>query len=159
MHGRTDGEGEPLYVMAPTESEPAEVERKSHESGNVFTFLVDSWASGHYVDDLNIPELKHRLHDYTSLSTPRTILTAGGHLLDRTAEGVLQGLITDDYREQHVARILFLIVSGVGRKRFSVKQQRERAVFRFSVSTNPGWRRVILPSHLAKRTTISTPSG
>ena len=42
MHGSTDGEGEPLYVMAPTESEPAEVERKSHESGNVFTFLVDS---------------------------------------------------------------------------------------------------------------------
>ena len=145
MYGVTDGEGEPLYGMAPMESEPAEIEPKPHESGNVATVLVDSGASGHYFDDLIIPELKNRLQDYTSLSTPRTIRTAGGALLDGTAEGVLQGLITDDYREQHVARILFLIVSGVGRKRFSVKQQRERAVFRFSVSTNPGWRRVILP--------------
>ena len=51
-------------------------------NGNVVTVLVDSGASGHYFDDLIIPELKHRLQDHTSLSTPRTILTAGEALLD-----------------------------------------------------------------------------
>ena len=103
MYGGTDGEGEPLYGMAPMESEPAEIEHKPHESSNVVTVLVDSGASGHYFDGLIIPELKHRLQDYTSLSTPRTILTSGGALLNGTAEGVLQGLITDDYGEQHLA--------------------------------------------------------
>ena len=103
MYGVTDGEGEPLYGMAPMESEPAEIEPKPHESGNVATVLVDSGASGHYFDDLIIPELKNRLQDYTSLSTPRTIRTAGGALLDGTAESVLQGFITDDYGEQHLA--------------------------------------------------------
>ena len=97
MYGGTDGEGEPPYGMAPMESEPARIER--NESGNVVTVLVDNGASGHYFDDLIILELKHRLHDYTSLGTHRTILTAGGALLDDIAEGVLKGLITDDYGE------------------------------------------------------------
>ena len=107
--------------MAPRESEPAEIERKPRESDNLVAVQVDSGASGHYFDDLIILELKHRLHDYTSLGTHRTILTAGGALLDDIAEGVLKGLITDDYGEQHLARIAILIVSGIGRNFFSVK--------------------------------------
>ena len=121
MNGGTDGEGGSLYGMASMEAEPAEIEPKPHESGNVVTALVDSGASGHYFDDIMIPDLKHRLQDYTSISTPRTILTAGGALLDGTAEGVSQGLITDDYGEQHLARIANLIVPGIGRNLFSVK--------------------------------------
>ena len=78
MYGGTDGEGEPLYGLAPTEPDSVEIERKPHESGNVVTVLVDSGASGYYFDDLIIAELKHRLQDHTSLRTPRTILTAGG---------------------------------------------------------------------------------
>ena len=77
--------------MAP---EPAEIERKPHESGNVVTVLVDSGASGHHFDDIIIPDLERRIQDYdTSLRTPRTILTARGALLDGTAENILQGLI------------------------------------------------------------------
>ena len=159
MYGGTDGEGEPLYGMAPMESEPAEIEHKPHESSNVVTVLVDSGASGHYFDGLIIPELKHRLQDYTSLSTPRTILTSGGALLNGTAEGVLQGLITDDYGEQRLARIAILIVRGIGRDILSVKQQRERSSFGFFTLTNPGWRRATLPCHFAERTTTSTPSS
>ena len=41
------------------------------------------------------PDLKHRLQDYTSLSTPCTILTAGA-LLGGTEESATQDLITDD---------------------------------------------------------------
>ena len=88
MNGETDGDGGSFYGMAPVEPEPAEIERKPHESGNVVTVLVDSRASGHYFNDTIIPDLKHRLQDYASLNTPRTILPAGGALLDGTAEGV-----------------------------------------------------------------------
>ena len=121
MYGGTEGEGKPLYCMAPKEPEPAENENKPHESGLVVTFLVNSGAFGHYVDDIIIPDLKHRLLDYTFLSTPRTILTAGGALLDGTAKGVLQGLITEDYGEQHLALVVTKKVPGIGRNRFSVK--------------------------------------
>ena len=58
-------------------SGPAEIERKPRANGNVVTVVVDSGTSGHYFDNLIIPELKHRLQDYTSLRMPRTILTAG----------------------------------------------------------------------------------
>ena len=85
MNEGTDGEGRSLYGVAPVEPTPSEIERKPHESGNVFTVLVDSGASGHYFDDTIIPDLKHRLQDFTSLSTPRMILAARGALLDGTA--------------------------------------------------------------------------
>ena len=101
-NGGTDGEGGSFYGMAP-EPEPAEIERKPHVSGNVVTVLIDSGASGHYFDDSIISDLKHRSQDHTPLSTPRTILTAGGVLLDGTAKGVLQGLVTDDYRPARIA--------------------------------------------------------
>ena len=60
MNGGTDGEGGSLYDMAPVEPEPAEIERKPHESSNVVTVLVDSGASGHCFDDTIIHDLKHR---------------------------------------------------------------------------------------------------
>ena len=159
MNGGTDGEGGSFYGMAPVEPELAEIERKPLESGNnVATVLVDSGASSHYFDDTIIPDLEHRLQDYTSRSTPRTISTSGAALLDGTAEGVLQGIITD-YEEHHLARITILIVPGIGRNLLSVKQQRERASFRFSISTNPGWELGTLPCHFTERTTVSTPSS
>ena len=104
MYGGTDGEGEPLYGLAPTEPDSVEIERKPHESGNVVTVLVDSGASGYYFDDLIIAEFKHRLQDHTSLRTPRTILTAGGALPDSMSEAVFQGLTNDDYGEEHLGR-------------------------------------------------------
>ena len=111
----TDGEDEPLYSAALMTSEPSEIERKPHMNGNVDIVLVDSGDSVHYFDDLIIPELKHRLQDCPFLSTPRTMLTVTGALLDGIAEGVLQGLITDEYGEQHVARVAILLVPGIGR--------------------------------------------
>ena len=120
-YGGTDGEGEPLYGVALRTSGPAEIKRKLYVNGYVVHVLVCSGASDHYFDDLIIPELKHRSQDYTSLRTPLTILAAGRALLDGTAAGVLQDLITYDYGEQHLARFAILIVSGIGRNLFSVK--------------------------------------
>ena len=42
INGGTDGEGEPLYGLAPMEKEPAEIKRKWHEGGNVVPVLVNS---------------------------------------------------------------------------------------------------------------------
>lgn len=81
MYGATNDESERLYGAALVASGPVEIERKPHANGNVVNVLVDSGISGHYFDDLLLPEPKHRLQDYTLLSTPRTILTAGGVLL------------------------------------------------------------------------------
>ena len=53
--------------------------------------------SSHHFDDVIIRDPKHRLQDYVHLATPRKILTARGALLDGTVEGVLQGLVSDDY--------------------------------------------------------------
>ena len=128
MNGGTDGEGGSLYGMTPVGPEPAEIEHKTRESDNVVTVLVNSGASGHYFDDTIIPDLKLLVQDYTSLSTPRTILTIGGSLLEDTAEGVLQGLITDDYGEQHPAQIVILIAPGIGRNIFSVKTAERKGI-------------------------------
>ena len=81
---------------------------------------MDSGASGHYRDDTVSCDLKHRLQDYVHLSTPRKILTAGGNLLDGTAEGVLQGLIAKDYGNQILVWVSIVVVPKIGRNLFSV---------------------------------------
>ena len=88
---------EPLYCAPLMTSGPTEIERKPHVNGQFYTVLIDIGAWGHSFDDLIIPELTHRLREYTSLGTPRTILTAGGALLDGTAEVLVQSFITDHY--------------------------------------------------------------
>ena len=118
MNGGTDDESGSSYGMAPVALEQAKIEHKPHERGNV---LVDNGTSDRYFDDTIIPDLKHRLQDYNALSTPRTILMAGGALLDGTGEGVLQGLITDDYGEQYLTRIAILIELCIGRNLSSEK--------------------------------------
>lgn len=99
-------------------SGPADIERKQPLNGYGVTILVDSEASGHYVDDVIIPELKHHLQDYTSLSTARTILTDGIALLDVIAWDVLQGLNANEYGDQQLSRIAILNVHDIGRTLF-----------------------------------------
>ena len=60
---------------------------------------MDSGASGHYFDDPIVPSLKHRLLNYVLLTTTRNIINAGGALLGGMAEGILQGLVTDNHGE------------------------------------------------------------
>ena len=56
---------------------------------NLAPYMADSEASGHYFNDAIIHDLKHRLQDYVHFPTSRKILTAGGAMLNSTAEGVL----------------------------------------------------------------------
>ena len=83
-------------------------------NSNLATLMVDSGGSGHYFDDAIIRDLKHRLQDYVHLATPRKILTTGGAMLDGPAEGMLQGLVTDDNGNQIVVRVDTMEVPGIG---------------------------------------------
>ena len=82
--------------------------------------MVDSGASGHYFDDAIILNLKHRLQDYVHLAMPRKILNTGRAMLDGTAEGVLQDLVTDDNGNQILVRVDIAVVPGIRHNLFSV---------------------------------------
>ena len=113
------------------------VERKPHGCGKQVTVLVDSGASGNYFDDQLIPELKHRLVDRVDLSVPRKILTAGGSLLEGTSEGLLQGLVTDEYGNSHLVRVDIMIVSGIGSNLYSVKAAASKGIASIFDMENP----------------------
>ena len=70
FYGGTDSEGESLYGMALMASEPAIFKHNPSAGDDSVTVLVDSGASGHYLDDLIIPSLKHHLLNYVLLITP-----------------------------------------------------------------------------------------
>ena len=80
-------------------------------NSNLVTLRVDSGTSGPYFDDAINRDLKHCLQNYVHITTPRTILTAGGAMLDGTAEGVLQGLVTDDNGNQILVRVDIVVHS------------------------------------------------
>ena len=127
MYGGTDGEGEPLYGTDLMASEPSTFKHKPSAGDDSVIVLVDSGASCYYFDELNIPSLKHRLLNYVLLTTPCKILTAGGALLDGTVEGIIQGLVTENHGDQHLARIAILI-PGIGFNLFSVESSTKKDV-------------------------------
>ena len=105
MNGGTDGEGGSFYGMAPVEPELADRALTARE-----------WQCCYCSSrQRSLRPLLRRYHhpqsqtSFTGLhlpQTPRTILTARRSLLDDTAEGVLQGLITDDFEANDPLRIL-----------------------------------------------------
>ena len=141
-----DAEPVKKAVMA---SSSVNVTSKDSVNSNLVIFMVDSGASGHYFDDAFIRDLKHRLQNYVHLATPRKILTAGGTMLNGAAEGVLQGLVTDDNGNQIVVRVDILEVPGVGRNLFSVMTAGKKGIVVtiFNNYENPGPERfnVVVP--------------
>ena len=99
--------------------------------------MVDNGASGHYFDDAVIRNLEHRLQDYVHLATPRKIITAGGALLDGTAAGVLQGVITDDYGNQILNRVDVVMMPGIGCNLFSVMTSAKKVIATIFDYENP----------------------
>ena len=97
-------------------------------NSNLTTLMVDSGASDHYFDDAIMRYLKYRLQDNMHLATPRKILTTGGAILDGTAEGVLQGLVTDHYGNQILVRVNIVVVPEIRRNLFSVMTAAKRAL-------------------------------
>ena len=109
-------------------SSTAAITTEDSVNSNLVTLTVDSGASGHYLDDAIIRDLKHRLQDHVHLATPRKILTAGGAMLDGTAEGVLQGLVVDHYGNQILNRVDIVMVPGIGRSLFSVMVAAKKSI-------------------------------
>ena len=70
-------------------SSSAVITSENSVNTNLVTLMMDSGASRHYFDGAIIRDLKHRLQQYVHLTTLRKILTAGGTMLDGTAEGML----------------------------------------------------------------------
>ena len=137
MYVGTNGEREPLYDTALMAPGPAAFKHKPSAGDDSVTVLVNSGASGHYFDDLIIPSLKYCLLNYVLLTTPRKIFTAGGALLDGTAEWILQRLVADNHGEHHLARITILIVPGIERNIFSVKSATKKDIVSIFDFGNP----------------------
>ena len=106
-------------------------------SNSLVSVMVDSGASGHYYDDALIPRLRYRLDDYQELAIRRGITTVGGHRLEEAAQGLLQGHIIDAQGVQRLIQISVLIVPGLGRNLFSVKQASRNGVVSIFNQHNP----------------------
>ena len=106
-------------------------------SNDTVNVLVDSGASGHYFDDTIFPGLRDNLDNYQVLDAPRKITTAGkGHLYG-VAQGVLRGWVIDDKGERRLVQLSCLIVPGLGRNLFSVKQAARSGIISIFDMDNP----------------------
>ena len=99
----------------------AAITSKDSVNSNLVTLMAGSGASGHYFDDAIIRDLKLRLQNYVRLTTLGNILTARGAILDGTVEGILQGLLNDNYGNQIQVRVDIVVVPEIGRDLFSVR--------------------------------------
>ena len=106
-------------------------------NSNLVILMVDSGESGHYFDGAIIRDLEHRLQDYVHLATPLKIRTAGGAMLDRTPEGVVQGLVTDSYGNKILVRVDIVVVPGIGRNLFSVMTAAKKVIVTVFDYENP----------------------
>ena len=112
-------------------------EKWNRVSNSLVSVMVDSGASGHYFDDALIPGLRYRLDNYQELAIRRWITTAGGHQLEGAGQGLLRGHIIDARGVQRLIQISALIVPGLGRNLFSVKQASRNGVVSIFDKRNP----------------------
>ena len=112
-------------------------EKWNRGSNSLVSVMADSGASGHCFDDALIPGLRYRLENYQELAIRRWITTAGGHQLEGTGQGLLRGHIIDAQGVQRLIQISALIVPGLGRNLFSVKQASRNGVVSIFDKYNP----------------------
>ena len=83
------------------------------------TLLVDSGASESFLDDELIPDLKTRMREFKTLSTPREITTAGKHTLYGIGTGIISFTIRDNHGTQLPVNMRALVEPGLGRNIFA----------------------------------------
>ena len=96
-------------------------EKWNRGSNSSVSVMVDSGASCHYFDDALIPGLGYKLDNHQELAIRRWITTAGGDQLEGPGQGPLRDHI-DAQGVQRLIQTLVLVVPGLGRNLFSVKQ-------------------------------------
>ena len=100
------------------------------------TLLVDSGASEFFLDDELIPDLKTRMREFKTLSTPREITTAGKHTLHGIGTGIISFTIRDNHGTQLPVNMRALVVPGLGRNIFAPTAELRNGV-RFVLEKNP----------------------
>ncbi|CAM9879409.1 unnamed protein product, partial [Sphacelaria rigidula] len=75
---------------------------------------------------------RHKLYNYQELAISREITSAGGHQLAGVGKGLLRGHIKDDEEVERLVQISCLVVPGLGRNLFSVKQATRNKVVSIS---------------------------
>ena len=93
--------------------------RRFTPSAKGATLLVDSGASEPFLDDELIPDLKTRMREFKTLSTPREITTAGKHTLHGIGTGIISFTIRDNHGTQLPVNMRALVVPGLGRNIFA----------------------------------------
>ena len=86
------------------------------------TMLVDSGATNNFIDPLLTPRLQEFMTDYSVLSVPHTIVTAGQHVLYGVATGTVRGTISDDGGLERVVSFHAVLIPGKGANLFSVTE-------------------------------------
>ena len=100
------------------------------------TLLVDSGASESFLDDELIPDLKTRMREFKTLSTPREITTAGNHTLHGIGTGIISFTIRDNHGTQLPVNMRALVVPGLGRNIFAPTAELRNGV-RFVLEEKP----------------------
>ena len=100
------------------------------------TLLVDSGASESFLDDELIPDLKTRMREFKTLSTPREITTAGKHTLHGIGTGIISFTIRDNHGTQLPVNMRALVVPGLGRNIFALAAELRNGV-RFVLEKKP----------------------
>ena len=109
---------------------------------NRISLLVDSGASGHYLDSNLITDLDNILDDYTVLEHPLKIVGVGGHELHGVGEGVITALALDVEGDERKVRFKCTTVPGLGRHLFSTGAATKKGAYTI-ISDRP---RIELPS-------------
>ena len=100
------------------------------------TLLADSGASESFLDDELIPDLKTRMREFKTLSTPREITTAGKHILHGIGTGIISFTIRDNHGTQLPVNMRVLVVPGLGRNIFAPTAELRNGV-RFVLEKKP----------------------
>ena len=98
--------------------------------------LVDSGASESFLDDELIPDLKTRMREFKTLSTPREITTAGKHTLHGIGTDIISFTIRDNHGTQLPVNMHALVVPGLGRNIFAPAAELRNGV-RFVLEKKP----------------------
>ena len=83
------------------------------------TLLVDSGTSESFLDDELIPDLKTRMREFKTLSTPREITTAGKHSFHGIRTGMISFTIRDNHGTQLPVNMCAIVVPELGRNIFA----------------------------------------
>eukprot|EP00752_Nemacystus_decipiens_P010530 g9376.t2 len=100
---------------------PAELSLAPFRSdGSSIRMVVDSGATGNYLDPALTPGLRSRMRDVEDLRVPHTIVAAGQQLLHGVTAGTILGTVTDDSGNDRHVSLRIVLVPRLGTNLFSV---------------------------------------